>query len=103
MTVSHSYRALSEGGDGDGVEGYGHVLRDRGKVGELGWRERLCRFFTPMRTIWMFVGVNILNYLDRGIIPGAVLFEILSLSPHGGGGMSAEPVSIVHTKHDHDR
>uniref|UniRef100_A0A7S0DK83 Major facilitator superfamily (MFS) profile domain-containing protein n=2 Tax=Amorphochlora amoebiformis TaxID=1561963 RepID=A0A7S0DK83_9EUKA len=71
MTVSHSYRALSEGGDGDGVEGYGHVLRDRRKVGELGWRERLCRFFTPMRTIWMFVGVNILNYLDRGIIPGA--------------------------------
>eukprot|EP00469_Lotharella_globosa_P007629 CAMPEP_0167790454 /NCGR_PEP_ID=MMETSP0111_2-20121227/11328_1 /TAXON_ID=91324 /ORGANISM="Lotharella globosa, Strain CCCM811" /LENGTH=536 /DNA_ID=CAMNT_0007682891 /DNA_START=94 /DNA_END=1701 /DNA_ORIENTATION=- len=27
--------------------------------------------FTPARIIWMFVIINLLNYVDRGIIPGA--------------------------------
>eukprot|EP00466_Bigelowiella_natans_P005896 jgi/Bigna1/89928/estExt_fgenesh1_pg.C_580083 len=31
----------------------------------------ITKIFTPSRVIWMFVVVNLLNYVDRGIIPGA--------------------------------
>jgi len=53
------------------LEGYDRDDSGKKKGGSprsAGW---LAQIMTPRSTIWMFVVVNLLNYLDRGIIPGA--------------------------------